>query len=261
MGTVLLLFIWKFFNYFLTGMVWDGLELSNSSIKGEYCERNISAAFFHQSMNTYSNLAYFFFGLIILQIGVFDRKNPVRKFNNKLISYPGLSMLTGSIFMYLCFGSAFFHASLTKLSQYVDMNGTYGITVILIAIGTYDVFSAKPLTAKHQKMFILLLSLFVLSFYQWYFILPSSKLFPFMMLISLILTITSIFKSYPRKRISLAILSIALLILAIQIRTVDVQKINCDPLSIWQGHSFWHLLTAMSSFCTFSFYRFQKEVK
>jgi hypothetical protein len=260
LGTFGLLVIWRIANYFLTGEIWLGLELSKSSIEGEYCELNNNSALFHQSMNTYSNLAYFFFGLIVWQIGVLDRNSPKNNFENKLKAFPFLSMLTGTVFMYLCFGSAFFHASLTKLSKYVDMNGTYGITFMLIAIGFYDVFSKAQLSIKTQRMVIVFLAILVLSFYQWYFLLPSSKLMPILMLLSVILTVTSIVKSYPRKRIFLMILSIALLVWAIQIRTNDVQKINCDPLSIWQGHSFWHLLTALSSFCTYAFYRFQKEI-
>jgi hypothetical protein len=46
-----------------------------------------------------------------------------------------------------------------------------------------------------------------------------------------------------------------LLAIAIQIRTMDVAKINCDPMSIWQGHALWHFLTATSSLCMYLYFR------
>jgi hypothetical protein len=57
----------------------------------------------------------------------------------------------------------------------------------------------------------------------------------------------------------LGFMGFVLLIFAIKIRTLDVQKIDCDPFSIWQGHALWHLLTASSSFLTYSFFRFIKK--
>ena len=67
--------IWFGANAFLNGDVWAGMVISKSALTAEYCEFNNVARFFHQRMNTYSNLAYFFFGVMILQIGLEDRKN------------------------------------------------------------------------------------------------------------------------------------------------------------------------------------------
>jgi predicted membrane channel-forming protein YqfA (hemolysin III family) len=62
-----------------------------------------------------------------------------------------------------------------------------------------------------------------------------------------------------KKSFILAILGFVLMFVAVKIRTLDVQKVDCDPHSFYQGHSVWHLLTAMSSFCSYAFFRFSKN--
>ncbi|WP_332367564.1 hypothetical protein [Spirosoma telluris] len=57
----------------------------------------------------------------------------------------------------------------------------------------------------------------------------------------------------------LAIASLVLMVVAVRFRTLDVQKIGCDPHSLIQGHSIWHLLTALSSVCSYSFFRYTKQ--
>lgn len=34
------------------------------------------------------------------------------------------------------------------------------------------------------------------------------------------------------------------------------QKVGCDPYSLLQGHALWHVLTGLSSFCSYAFFRF-----
>ena len=57
------------------------------------------------------------------------------------------------------------------------------------------------------------------------------------------------------------ILSIVSMIIAIVVRTLDVKKIGCDPLSIFQGHALWHLLTGMGGYFMYLFYRSEKSFK
>ena len=51
------------------------------------------------------------------------------------------------------------------------------------------------------------------------------------------------------------------MIIAIVVRTLDVKKIGCDPLSIFQGHALWHLLTGMGGYFMYLFYRSEKSFK
>jgi hypothetical protein len=66
--TLAMLLVWIFLNSVLTGSVWEGMEISKSALTVEYCEFNNTGKFFHQSINPYSNLIYFFFGILICLI-------------------------------------------------------------------------------------------------------------------------------------------------------------------------------------------------
>ncbi|MDP5140362.1 MAG: ceramidase, partial [Spirosomaceae bacterium] len=144
--------IFTVLNNTLSPNLWNGMELSKSALTVEYCEFNNPEALFHQKINTYSNLIYFFLGMVIM---LFSKSN----FNaddsqNRLVSFSYLSILLGVCFIYLSFGSAFFHASLTWAGQRVDMNGTYSLSIVTLAIGLYSVFHKVKLSEKSKKMVI-----------------------------------------------------------------------------------------------------------
>ena len=73
--TIGMIAVWMCLNTFLSGSIWDGMTVSRSAINVEYCEFNNVGKLFHQSMNTYSNLAYFFFGVLILLMASEDHQN------------------------------------------------------------------------------------------------------------------------------------------------------------------------------------------
>lgn len=250
--------IWTCFNTFLTGNIWNGMTISKSALTAEYCEFNNTEKLFHQSMNTYSNLAYFFFGILILQIAKYDFNNKENAGQNRLEKFPLLSALMGCCFIYLSFGSAFFHASLTYLGQRVDMNGTYSISITLLGIGFYHVFHKIDFSETAKKLWIGGLLVIIIAFLPISLMISSSKLLPTMIFLLLLSIVIHYIQFRKHKSFILAILGFVLMFVAVNIRTLDVQKINCDPHSFYQGHSVWHLLTAMSSFCSYAFYRFSK---
>lgn len=246
-------------NHFLTGNIWQGMVISKSALTVEYCEFNDTSKLFHQAMNTYSNLVYFFFGVFICLIAKEDFKN--QNIKNRLQSFPLLSFLMGICFIYLSFGSAMFHASLTWVGQRFDMNGTYSISIALLVIGFYQVFHKIAFTKQTQSVIFFTLICLILAFYPIALLVSSSILLPvFILLIWLLITI-NYFQFRKERFIILAILSIISILVAFKIRTLDVQKVNCDPHSLYQGHSVWHLLAGLSSFCSYLFFRISKPLK
>jgi Ceramidase len=258
-ATVTMLLIWFGFNQILDESIWQGMTLSKSALTVEYCEFNNPDRFFHQSMNTYSNLVYFFLGVLICQIAWEDYKN--RNFQNRLANFPLLSALMGFCFIYLGIGSAFFHASLTWAGQRVDMNGTYSVTLTLVGIGLYHVLHKINFSEQAKKIWIITMVLIILSFYQIHLLISSSILVPVLILLMMVFMGINYFQFPKQRYILVGILSFVLIIIAVKIRTMDVQKINCDPHSWYQGHSVWHLLTGLSSFCTYAFFRFNKTTR
>ncbi|MBA4850162.1 ceramidase domain-containing protein [Emticicia sp. BO119] len=255
--TIGMLLLWIGINTFLSPHIWDGMTISKSALTVEYCEFNDITQFFHQRINTYSNLSYFFFGVLIIQIALEDYKNQNKKSLNRMEQFPLLSVLMGFYFIYLSFGSAFFHASLTYIGQRVDMNGTYGVSITLLSIGVYHVFHKIHLSDTAKYIWIGALVVFIFAFFKIALLVSSSILLPAMILSLTIMNAINYFQFRKERSILLAFLGFALIIIAIKIRTLDVQKVSCDPHSWYQGHALWHFLTALSSFCSYAFFRFE----
>ena len=246
-------------DYFLDSRVWDGMVVSQSALTVEYCEFNHPERLFHQPVNTYSNLIYFFYGIVVFQLGWKDWKAFANREANTVRKFPYLSLLLAANFIYLSLGSAFFHSSLTWMGQRMDMNATYGLTLSLICIGWVQVFVKKELSPRMQLGLVGVVLLLIAAFLPLALRISSSILLPSLFLILLVLGIIN-YIQYPSQRIpALGILGFVLLAIAIKIRALDVAKVNCDPMSIWQGHALWHLLTATSSLCMYFYFRRVKK--
>ncbi len=260
LGTGLLLGIALSLDFVLDSSVWTGMKVSQSAVTVEYCEFNHPERLFHQPINTYSNLIYFFYGLLVFQLALKDLKLVEVKGVNSVRSSSYLSILLAANFIYLSFGSAFFHSSLTWIGQRVDMNATYGLTLSLICIGLVQVLVKKELTKQIQVGLVVGMLLLIAGFLPLALQISSSILLPSLFFILLVFGIINYFQ-YPSQRSPLlGLLSFVLLAVAIQIRSMDVAKINCDPLSIWQGHALWHFLTATSSLCMYLYFRRVKNL-
>ncbi len=260
LGTGLLLGIALSLDFVLDSSVWTGMKVSQSAVTVEYCEFNHPERLFHQPINTYSNLIYFFYGLLVFQLALKDLKLDGVKGVNSVRNSPYLSILLAANFIYLSFGSAFFHSSLTWIGQRVDMNATYGLTLSLICIGFVQVLVKKQLTKQIQVGLVLGMLLLIAGFLPLALQISSSILLPSLFLILLVLGIINYFQHPSQRSPLLGLLSFVLLAVAIQIRSMDVAKINCDPMSIWQGHALWHFLTATSSLCMYLYFRRVKNL-
>ncbi len=259
--TFAMLLVWIFLNSVLAGNVWEGMEVSKSALTVEYCEFNDTSKLFHQSINTYSNLVYFFFGILICLIAKQDYDNQELNSKNRLANFPELSFLIGISFIYLSFGSAFFHASLTWIGQRVDMNGTYSLSISILLIALYQVFHKIELSKTVKRSLLIFAVILIISFYQIALFVSSSIILPIFILSAWILITVNYFQFSKERSLTIALLSIISIVIALKIRTMDVQKINCDPYSIYQGHSLWHFLAGFSSFCSYAFFRFKLSLK
>jgi predicted membrane channel-forming protein YqfA (hemolysin III family) len=260
LGTGVLFGIFLALDYSLDSRVWEGMVISKSALTVEYCEFNHPERLFHQPMNTYSNLIYFFYGLMVFQLGWKDWKAFAIRETNTVGKFPYLSLLLAANFIYLSLGSAFFHSSLTWIGQRMDMNATYGLTLSLICIGMVQVVVKKELSKQFQIILLLGMLLLIVGFLPLALQISSAVLLPALFLVLLLLGIGNYLQYRTQRSPLLLILSFVLLAVAIQVRTLDVAKINCDPLSIWQGHALWHFLTATSSLCMYFYFRSVKKL-
>ncbi len=231
------------FDLFFNGKIWSIMEPSRSGIVGEYCEFDYKTDFIRQKANTYSNLFYGFIGLCIL---FFRPKNQ----NQILISYMAW------VYIYLCLGSAFFHASLTRLGQLFDMNATYGLNIALVFLCLGQVINFKGL----RKWLLLGIIIFIqiLFIVLWPYLNSTYMILAFVLFINL-MQVYLYFKHKNTYRVALMPLAFFILFLAVKIRTNDVQKLDCDPNSWFQGHALWHILTGISTGLSYLYLVFRKE--
>lgn len=248
--------IYYLLDHFLDGSVWSGMTLSQTVAKQEYCEYSDMDAFLRQCMNSYSNLAFFFFGVVLLLTAQNDRKH--RHNDNPVAGFPALTFLCGISLIYLCFGSTFFHASLTWPGQRVDMNGTYSVCIIMILLSLYRLFyttiDMRQLRAGVLLVFFILVPVYVYL----HLLVPGIYLLPLMMLIVTVLTIVNIRRHPGLDQYRYAVISLCCLTGAAVFRQLDTAKIGCNPHSLWQGHSAWHVLIGASPFFLYFFYRSEK---
>lgn len=262
LATLALLLLWGALDATLTAAVWSGMTISQSALRVEYCEFNHPYRLFHQPVNTYSNLAYFFFGALILLMARRDGQNgqnPAHRSSDRLAGFPLLSVLMGSCFVYLSLGSAFFHASLTYVGQRVDMNATYSILLTLLVITLYHIAHRVRLSAAQQRLVVLGLLVLIGLFIPLAIRVPSSGLVPALILLLNVGMLIHYVQQQNQRSLGLVGLGFVLIGTAIYLRTRDVQKVGCDPYSLLQGHALWHVLTATSSFCSYYFFRFNRE--
>ena len=254
-SAMLLLFV--FLNLHYDGSIWQTMQQSKSALTAEYCELDHYAHFFRQSINTYSNLAYFFLGMIVVLISFYDKKDKTEN-KNLVQQFPFISCFFGVCLIYLSIGSAFFHASLTWIGQRIDMNATYSICIVLIGISYYRLLIKENASNQFKRIFVGCLFLIILLFIQIHLLISSLYLLPFLILLIICGTVLNYLQNKPNFNISLAIMSLLLMIGAFILRTMDVQKIACDPTSVYQGHALWHFFTGMSAFLLYWFYRSER---
>lgn len=258
-GTGILFGIALALDYFLDSSLWEGMVVSKSALTVEYCEFNHPERLFHQPINTYSNLIYFFYGLVVFQLALKDIPGDIPVKSNTVGNFPYLSLLLAANFIYLSIGSAFFHSSLTWIGQRVDMNATYGLTLSLICIGLVMTMVKKVSSTGMQLAIVGFMLLLIASFLPLALQISSSILLPALFLLLFVLAILNYLCNRKQRFPLLGLLGVVLLVAAIQIRALDVAKVNCDPYSIWQGHAVWHFLTATSSLCLYFYFRMVKS--
>lgn len=237
-------------------IIWTG-KLGNGGLYAEYCELNQFEKFLRQPMNSYSNLAFLFFGMLIIQYGFSDYKSKIN--GNALQAFPLYSILQGAYFCYLFVGSSFYHASLTWIGQRVDMNATYGLTLGLLAYVSYRNLSPYCKNLKKLQIYVIVLLLTLTAIFSYlHLMISSSYLLPFLFLIICIQIIYLLQKNKNRFQNRYVLLSFISIVFALIIRTLDVEKIGCDPLSIFQGHALWHFFTGLGAYSMYQFYRSER---
>lgn len=236
-----------------TSSLWQGMQLSESVLKGEYCEHKRMESFAREPLNTWSNTAFLFLGAWVIGYGLSDSK---KKGNNLLTQHPVFSFITGASMVYLFFGSGFFHASMTRMGQWADMSATYSCMCAVTGIALYKLFQRMIGGKNLAPVFIglILLADILMTVFKWH-ISANPAMAGFIIVITTsVIAFTVAYR--PKQNLLLGVGSMLCIVLAVTLRILDVQKIWCYPDSlIWQGHAAWHVLCALSLFLLYIYFR------
>lgn len=207
-----------------TGALWSGLTPADCA---EYCEGYTRCGplatrpVVQQPLNSWSNAAFALVGLLAL------RTRP-----------RSLALLFAGSAIVLGVGSFWFHASVTREGQWLDMVGTYAAVVAVAALGL------ERLGVRAGIAVALALALDVLlAAFKWR--LSGHVVLPLLVIAAAAPIALAVRAGRGSARA--ALVPLGLLVAATALREADVRRVLCWPDSaLFQGHAVWHLLCAAS---------------
>ena len=238
---------------------WSGVTADRiAGYHHEQCENVDASGFLLQVHNFWSNFGYLAAGLLIL-----------------CLSDVGLGRAVGIVLIFLAFGSAWFHGTLTETGQTIDMAGVYAALLAMMAYGFVEMTPLEYDSAASWLLFSGAVALGIVAG----FLRVSVKFFdsdyftPFLVFILAVYMFIAIW-SYPRRGPLLApglgALGAGLLAVIFKFSDGDdnfllarhggdYSKCFYGHGSLIQGHAVWHLLSAVMFVCIFEYFRSLQE--
>jgi hypothetical protein len=231
--------------------VWENLFTESATLI-YFCEPAIEDAFIRQPADTYSNLGFLFVGVVMLVYAIQDLRRPRQSFVQQ---YPIWSFLYAAAMIGTFLGSAFFHASLSRIAEWVDLAAVFAAAWLPVS------FNFHRLQAHFRKR-----NVAVGPWLLFYFVL-------------LLLSCLSIFRvnawwTFPTAIVMIGLSSVwlqskgkwpggwkwisgsmAMTFFAAMWFVFDIQRILCDADSWLQPHAIWHLCDAAAVGLFYGFMR------
>jgi hypothetical protein len=207
----------------------------------KWCEASV-CGWVSEPANTWSNLAFLVFALVIYQ--------QCRKSRYAELRWMGPAMF----FMGLC--SGLYHASNNYLSQMFDFIGMYLLIFWLLAINLRR--SGWIALARQRQAFVALVLLGVVLVHLMYLAQFRFQLIIAFASVAVLVTEFSARWHSAVERVPLRwfLAGAALLVLAQSASLADLTRLLCDPDNHFiQGHALWHVLSAAALYCAVQHYR------
>lgn len=242
--------------------VWASLEASNGFKNPSYTERIFESSIFRTRANTWSNYAMVIVGVYVLAFAWHDWKrkmhdqSPSQATGGYLVNNPLFSLLFGVGCIYLGLASGFFHASLTRWGQQLDVASMYSAMTAVIAMNLCRFLPYFPGTTFRTNTFFVLLALianYLLYYYKWQ--MSSQNVLSSLILTIVFLMICDLFRRNSKFAHLWSVGAFLSLTLAVVCRQLDVAGKFLTPDTIFQGHAFWHILCASTLACLYMYYR------
>jgi hypothetical protein len=208
-----------------------------------FCEFIRLSETVRQPANTWSSLAYAFFGLLVISHSYsLPNKKPFTHHFGLLMA---LMMITIGL------GSAFYHASLSFLGQFADFFGMYLMSSFVLVYALYRRFSLPEL-----QVILLYVGINVVLGLLLVYV-PELRRSIFGILLIAALGLEIYYASSRKVTIQTRWFYMGLVIFAAAyaIWIIDDERILCSPESWLQGHALWHLLGAIANGMLYLYYR------
>jgi hypothetical protein len=247
--------------------IWKSFTESGDLRRTTYAERIYRQNFFRTRANTWSNLAYVALGFYAFAWAAHDRRRasspasaPLPTTPSYVAATPALSVLFGLACCALGLGSGYFHATLTRFGQQLDVASMYGPLLMFLAfnLGRWWprlTFARLRLDVPSWPFLgaVVVLTSALLFYYKWS--MSASRVLTTLILSVAACALVDRFRPAPRPLLRWQFFSIVALIAAVTCRQLDVAGRFSGPDAWLQGHALWHLLTATSLGCTYFYYR------
>lgn len=229
----------------------------------DFCEL-FDSGMIKQHTNTWTNLAYLFFGVLLFLQGWEDSKSINVFDSNTIRKFPLFSYLLGGSLIYLYFGSSLFHASYTKISQNIDISGVISTTMLPVFYLTFKIFTLKfnpkPTLFLYKGYYGFIIGYVLLNMLLFILGVPSRMLM--VGLVAAIMGLTGIIHWFWKIDFNYTwfLISVSTIFFSLGIWLLDRYKVICSPDSIWQLHGLWHITTAFSLYSIYYFFRTEKKI-
>jgi hypothetical protein len=240
--------------------VWDGWRESSDLFHSRYAERIRVGDVFRTRANTWSNLAYVLVGFYGIAIGYHDLRRPRPADSNYLVQTPAMSLLFGAACCGLGFGSGFFHASLTRVGQQLDVGSMYAPLLVLIALNLGRWMPHVSFGGRHRSLptwpilgSLAVVASLLLFKYKWS--MSSRTVLSTLIAAVSVCGVLDRFQASRKMAIHWLVLAGAALAASVLCRELDVAARFTGPDAWLQGHALWHILTALCLGCMYLYYR------
>lgn len=193
-----------------------------------FCESQLCAIIVKPA-ETWSNIGYVIVGIYLIWL-CFKEKNQHL-------------LIIGIAGVFLGIGSGLFHATGTFFGEFLDVSGMFLYTILGIVFGVRRLFHMRQGLTVYLFVGLQLISMAVL-----WFIKPIGiGLFSVLFTAVLLMEIALYRRDHLRIDYKYFFLFLASFGIAWGVWWLDILKILCDPNNhIFNGHAFWHLLTAFT---------------
>jgi hypothetical protein len=242
--------------------VWNrfNMEMELSTF---FCENTTLANIVRQPINTFSNFIYLLAGMVILRRGWKDRKKKNRY--NIVSANPYYSIIWGCILLYTFCASVFFHSSLIHVAGMLDFSAVYSMCLYPLMYFSHRVWLSKigvPSNQKHPRSTRTLIAISTTLYIFLTFFSPELiRLYLVLALIILLVIFGIIVEIRDRGKANHYYLmaSSGAIIIAVIWYIIDVKKILCNPMSVIQAHSMWHIFSGIAAFYFYIYIRSERN--